>query len=137
MVECRVLFNSIPQYWSDVMAVNFIGVGNRNNRRKLPTWRKSRTNVFTFMVFNATFNSISMEDTGVVGENLRPATSHWQTVSRNVVSSTPRLRWGSNSQRKWWLTRDLDTDRHNKFHCNYHTIAAQTTILWKQIWMPK
>ena len=47
------------------------------------------------MVFIATFNNISviswrsvllMEETGVSGENHRPATSHWQTVSHNVVS---------------------------------------------------
>jgi len=48
------------------------------------------------MVFNATFNNISViswlsdllgEEKG---ENHRPATSHWQIVSHNVVSSTPR-----------------------------------------------
>jgi hypothetical protein len=48
------------------------------------------------MVFNATFNSISVilwwsvlleEETGVPGENHRPVTSLWQTVSHNVVSS--------------------------------------------------
>jgi hypothetical protein len=50
---------------------------------------------FGLMVFIATFNNISviswrsvllMEETGVSGENHRPATSHWQTVSHNVVS---------------------------------------------------
>jgi len=48
------------------------------------------------MVFNATFNNISviswhsvllMEE---MGENYRPATSHWQTLSHNVVSSIKR-----------------------------------------------
>jgi hypothetical protein len=29
-----------------------------------------------------------MEETGVPGENHRPAASHWQTLSHNVVSST-------------------------------------------------
>ena len=52
------------------------------------------------MVFNTTFNNNSVtswrsallvEDTGVPGENHRPATSHWQTLSHNVVSSTPRM----------------------------------------------
>ena len=33
-----------------------------------------------------------VEETGVPGENHRPAASHWQTVSHNAVSSTPRLR---------------------------------------------
>ena len=31
-----------------------------------------------------------MEETGVPGENHRPAASHWKTWSHNVVSSTPR-----------------------------------------------
>ena len=55
------------------------------------------TNRFRFMVFNATFNTISViswlsvllvEETG---ENCRPVASHWQTLSHNVVSSSPRL----------------------------------------------
>jgi hypothetical protein len=59
-------------------------------------------------VFNATFNNISaiswrsvllVEETGVPGENHRPVAS--QTVSHNVISSTPRLEQGSNSQLKW------------------------------------
>ena len=47
------------------------------------------------MVFNATFNNISVtsiswssvllvEETGVPGENHRPATSHWQTLSHTL-----------------------------------------------------
>ena len=44
----------------------------------------------SLMVFNATFNNISVilwwsvllvEETGVPGENYWPATSHWQTLS--------------------------------------------------------
>jgi hypothetical protein len=51
------------------------------------------------MVFNDPFNNISviswrslllMEETGVPGENHRPATSHRQTLSHNVVSRTPK-----------------------------------------------
>jgi hypothetical protein len=51
-----------------------------------------------FMVLNANNNNISaiswqsvllMEETGVPGENQQPAASHWQTLSHNVVSSTP------------------------------------------------
>ena len=52
------------------------------------------------MVFNATFNNISViswqavllvEETRVPTENPQPAASHRQTYSHNVVSSTPRL----------------------------------------------
>jgi hypothetical protein len=32
------------------------------------------------------------------GENQQPAASHWQTLSHNVVSSTPRYERDSNSQ---------------------------------------
>ena len=55
---------------------------------------------FRFMVFNATFNKVAVilwqsvlmvDETGVSGENHRPVASHWQTLSPNVVSSTPRL----------------------------------------------
>ena len=52
------------------------------------------------MVFYATFNNTSIisrrsvlleEETGVHGENHRPAANHWQTLSHNGVSSKPRL----------------------------------------------
>jgi hypothetical protein len=55
------------------------------------------------MVLNGTFNNISVTckswrwsvvlvvETGVSGENNQPASSHWQTLSHNVASSTPRL----------------------------------------------
>jgi hypothetical protein len=60
-----------------------------------------------FMVFNATFNNISviswqsvllMEEARVPGENHWHVASHWQTLSHNIVSSTPRHERGSNSQ---------------------------------------
>jgi len=59
----------------------------------------------TIMVFNVTFNNISMiswrsvlsvEETG---ENHPPAASHRQTLSHNDVSSTLRHEWDSNAQR--------------------------------------
>ena len=60
-----------------------------------------------FMVFNATFNNISVilwrsvllvEEAGVPGKKQEPVASHWQTVSHNTVSSTLRLSRGSNSR---------------------------------------
>jgi hypothetical protein len=62
---------------------------------------------FRFMVFNATFNNISviswqsvllLEDSGVPGKNHWSVASHWKTSSLNVVSSTPRHERGWNSQ---------------------------------------
>jgi hypothetical protein len=60
------------------------------------------------MVFNATLNNIPViwwrsvllvEETIVPGENHRPVVSHRQTLSHNVVSSTPCHERGYNSQR--------------------------------------
>ena len=61
------------------------------------------------MVFDATFNNISaiswrsvllVEETAVPEKKShRHVTSHWKTLSHNVVSSTPRHERGSNSQR--------------------------------------
>jgi len=60
------------------------------------------------MLFNATFNNISVilwwpvllvEEIGEPEENHWSVASYWQTLSHNVVSSTPRHEWGSNSQR--------------------------------------
>jgi hypothetical protein len=34
-----------------------------------------------------------VEETGVPGENHQPVASHWQTLSHNVVSTTPHLNW--------------------------------------------
>jgi hypothetical protein len=45
-----------------------------------------------------------VEETGVPGENHRPVASHRQTLSHNVVSSTPR------HERVW--THNFSGDRH-------------------------
>ena len=59
------------------------------------------------MVFNATSSNISVislqsallvEETVVPGENHRPAASHRQSLSHDVVSSTPRHERDLNSQ---------------------------------------
>jgi hypothetical protein len=59
------------------------------------------------MVFNTTFNNLSVislmsvllvEENEIPGENHRPAASHWQTLSHNVILSTPPHERNSNSQ---------------------------------------
>jgi len=76
------------------------------------------------MVFNATFNNISVvswrsvllvEETGGPGENHQPVASHWQTLSHNVVHLVL-----------------IEVRTHNISDCicscksNYHTITATT-----------
>ena len=79
------------------------------------------------MVFNVTFNNISamlsrsvllVEETE---ENHRPAASHWQTLSHNIVSSTPRLRGLD-------LTTlvVIGTDCIGSYTSNYITITTMT-----------
>ena len=56
------------------------------------------------MVFNATFNyssALLVVDTRVHRENHQPAASYLQTLSNNVLSSTPRHEPESKSQRLW------------------------------------
>ena len=86
-----------------------------------------------FMVFNATFNNISviswrsvllLEETGVLGENHRSVASHWQTLSHNVVSSTSP-----------WTGFELitlvviGTDCIGSFKSNYHTITTTEALV--------
>ena len=61
-------------------------------------------------MFNTTFNNISViscrsvllvEETTLHTENHQPAASHWQTLSHDVVSSTPHHEWDSNLQHYW------------------------------------
>ena len=52
------------------------------------------------MALNSTFNNslviswqsvLLVKETGIPRENYRPVASHWQTLSHNDISSTPRL----------------------------------------------
>ena len=92
------------------------------------------------MVFNATFHNISViswrtvllvEETGVHGENYWPATNHWQTLSHNVVSSTPRLSeiWTHNVSGDSCIY--IGTDCIGNYNSNYHTTNTMATpLLW-------
>jgi hypothetical protein len=83
------------------------------------------------MVLNATFNNISVisrrsvllvKENGVPGENHRPAASHWQTLSHNVVSITHTSPWSKLELASLVLIGAYYTGT-KKFICNsnYHT----------------
>jgi hypothetical protein len=89
----------LMKFLGTISQYNWISINKNGYRHKAiqyyPQMRGPRV-----MVFNPTFNNISViswlsvllvEETGVPGENHRNATSHWQTLSYIVVSSTPRL----------------------------------------------
>ena len=68
--------------------------------KRLLTHVKRESNYARVMLFNPTFNNISVilwrsdllvEETAVPGENYPPVAIQWQSLSHNVVSSTPHL----------------------------------------------
>ena len=61
-----------------------------------------------------------VEETGVPWENHQPVASHWQTLSHNAVSSTPRL----NRVRTHNIVVIGTECTGSKF--NYHTITTTT-----------
>ena len=73
------------------------------------------------MVLNATYNNISViswqsvllvEEYGVPGENHRPVVSHGQTLSHNVVSSTPRKKRNCSAFHCYGL---IFNNKHNSY----------------------
>ena len=95
LLDNEICLNKIKQYYCEfiiIVSPKTIHVFTVN----VSPWYRAMVNI---MVFNATFNNISIilwrlfvlvEETGVPGENHRPAASHWLTYSHNVASSTPR-----------------------------------------------
>ena len=96
------------------------------------------------MVFNATFNNISVilwrlvllvEETGVPRENHWPSASDWQILSHNGVLSTPRL-----SGIRLTTLVVIGTDCIGSCRSNYHTIMNTTAALseiifqWNQMY---
>jgi hypothetical protein len=52
-------------------------------------------------------------------KNHRPVTSYWQTLSHNVVPSTPCHEWSSNSQLQWWKVLTAQ-------------VVVNSTTIWSQ-----
>ena len=93
-------------------------------------------------VFNVTFYNISViswrsvllvGEIRVPGENYRPVTSHWQTLSHNVVSSTPRHERDSNSQCLWWYALfRLPYDQEHDYYFLF-VILSTYKINWQKL----
>jgi hypothetical protein len=71
-----------------------------NNKQKISKKNLSTYFRIRLVMFNATFNNISViswrsvllvDESRVPGDNHWPAASHWQTLLHNVVSKVPRL----------------------------------------------
>jgi hypothetical protein len=83
------------------------------NRSQCCYGKHSFVSCCLFANANATYNTISailwrsvllVEETGVPRENYRPAAGHCQTLSHNVVSTTPCM--------CWIRTHNVSGDRH-------------------------
>ena len=92
---------------------------------------------FGLWCLTSTFNNISViswwsvllvEETGVPGENNRPIASHWQTLSHNVLSSTPCHERDSNT-----TLVVIGTDDTGSCKSNYLMITTTTTTTPKLI----
>ena len=86
------------------------------------------------MVFNTTFNNISviLWRSVLLAEEARgPGENHWQTLSNNVVSSTPHHEQGYKT-----TLGAIGTDCIGSCKSNYHTITTMTApvdvgyLLW-------
>ena len=107
------------------------------------------------MMFNATFNNISVdiswrsvlsvEKTGILGENCRSFASHWQTVSHNLVLSTHRTHNFSGNMHwvlwKWMVICQVWSCTHhdNKVFLDLYsyTIYMAEPFNMKMIWLMK
>jgi len=105
----KVALNTIKQ--TNITRINTVVIRDREPVVNILYATFRVTVIGLFIVFNVTFNNISIiswrsvllvEETGVSRENHRPVASHWQTLSHYVVSSTPHHERGSNSQLVWW-----------------------------------
>jgi hypothetical protein len=99
--------NEINYYFLDChLKLSFFFSHTKLNKNKVISWVKFHFLYPKFMVFNTTFTNISVilwqsvllvEESVGPKENHRPVASHWQTLSHNVVSSTPCMSGIQNS----------------------------------------
>jgi hypothetical protein len=105
------LFPGYKGPWS----VSFISFIVRSTSVHIPIWESC---IISWL-------SVSLvEETGVPRENHWPALGHWQTLSHNVVSSTPRL-----SGFELTTLVVMCTDCIGSYKSNYHTITTAPYLI--------
>ena len=122
IIFVKILHQSLPRIYI------FCNYFRKILHQSVPLVSLSRGFRFRFMGYNVTFTNISdtswrsvllMAETGEAGENHRLAVSHWQTLSHNVISSTPHMSG-------IWTFVLIDTDYIGSCKSNYHTITTHT-----------
>jgi hypothetical protein len=105
-------------YSSDNMHLKYTSI--------LLTFSYVRNTRFKVMVFNATFNNISFiswQSVLLLEETRVPRENHWQTLSHNVVWSTPH-QWVGFEYTNYVV---IGTDCAGSCKSNYHTITTMTS----------
>ena len=119
LIWCFITWPTLGLFWTiiSIVTLSLLVQWSSNNNPNIEVLSSSTffaqllyfnwIKVYRFIVLNVPFNNISViswrsvllvEETGVPSKNHLPVASHWQTLSHNVVSSTPRHERSSNSQ---------------------------------------
>jgi hypothetical protein len=100
----------------------------------------------TFFSVISLWSVLYAEETEVPGKNHQPDASHWQTLSHNLVSSTPRHEPDSNSQRYVFyrychiVTMWFETFTETRVITNilrFHSLAASALTWFLKIYLFK
>ena len=112
-IVCMSATTCLPANRCDMALFKYNLVGLSGERQKTLSSPHVNANLFLpwsswgfgLWCLNATFSNIAAipwNETGVLRESHRPTACHWQTLSYNVVSSTPRLKVNGDM---YWLHR--------------------------------
>ena len=134
--ECNDIIGSAKgsqireKYWGEVGKGKRADIDLEVRKRTYIFWMKQ---VPVVIVFNTFFNNISVmswqsvllvEETGIPGENHRPVTSYWQTLSYRgccIEYTTPRVGF------ELTILVVIGTNCIGSNKSNYHTIMTTTT----------
>ena len=103
--------------------------------------RSAKVDWFGLMVFNATFNSISVipwrsvllvKETGGPGENHRPVASHWQTLHVRIVHP----KWSCDQSNRAWRWRNVNCGRFMGRHARIPWWWRRLIIVRVLMWPP-